>query len=75
MMSFPMGMMIETKRYKHADVQEVLQLKKEVKRLRYNNYLLYNKFKKIMYNDLNYLFTLPKYFVDGEIDMKETVTN
>lgn len=48
-----------------------MMLKKEVKRLRYNNYLMQNKFKKFIYNEIKYSFTLPKMFVTGGTEMTE----
>lgn len=43
-----------------------MQLKKEVKKMRYNSYLLGNKFKKIFYSPFELEFTLPKMFVSSE---------
>jgi hypothetical protein len=46
-----------------------------VKKLRYLNYLLANKFKKICYGETKIDFTLPKLFVSGGADIKEVITN
>lgn len=43
--------------------------------MRWNSYLLHNKFKKIFYSPLKLDFTLPKIFVTHEESMDEVVTN
>lgn len=73
--SLPVHITIETKSYKHASEEELLLLKREVKRLRYNNYLMFNKFKKMLYNGFTYQFTLPKMFVNGDRVMEEIETS
>lgn len=71
----PVGLTIDSKMYKVIEEQDLFSLKKLVKKLRYDNYLMCNKFKKIFYSHFAITFTLPKIFVSGQKDMEEVNTD
>jgi hypothetical protein len=70
----PVSMGIDTKQLK-LNEEELLGVRKEVKKMRYNNYLLYNKFKKIFYSPFSVDFTLPRLFVTSNKTMEEVKTD
>ena len=72
----PMQISIDFKEYRSGDGEALLQLRKEVKKLRYNSYLVCNKFKKVFYSVFAIDFTLPGLFLDEEgTGMDEVVTD
>ena len=67
----PAFVRIKDKESKIEEAYSIFDVRKEVKKLRYQNYLLGNKMKKIFYGKQNkeMKFSLPALFLTGEKSM------
>ena len=75
MFAQPLRASIDTLFYKHAGSADLGQLRREIKKLRYNNYILRGKLEKVTTGCPPVEFKLPSRFILGGEGMGEVITH